>query len=160
MLILPRYMHEQMNYHAGVERPYEACGLIAGKEGLPTRFIRMENVSDLPTKNFQFEAHAQHAWLQEIEDAGEELLAVFHSHPRGGPEMSREDISRAEVIQSEWYPNGGGEVLWIVYSLSSRTQKAWRVEAPGTGSTWEVEMSITDRPDVHNPDSVCKKLSA
>ncbi len=78
-LVLPQALRDEIVAHARAEAPKECCGLIAGREGRATRVIRCTNASPTPEVRYTI---AELRRVVEIEDAGEELVAIYHSHPR------------------------------------------------------------------------------
>lgn len=77
--------------HARRDHPDECCGVIAGRDGAPTRVIPMVNAERSPT-GFTFDSTQ---WLQvyrDIDDADEEFLAVYHSHTMTEAYPSRTDV--------------------------------------------------------------------
>ncbi len=73
--------------HAEAERPNEACGLIALRDGVAERYIPGRNAEPSPYR-FQLEVDPE-TWF--LEDEGYEL-AVFHSHLASPPRPSRTDV--------------------------------------------------------------------
>ena len=98
--------------HARAEAPREACGLLAGRGGGITRLIRCANVHPTPTSRYVIEAREQLKAFRAIEAAGEELAAIYHSHPVSQPYPSPTDRAEAH------YP----DAFYILVSL--RTGKA------------------------------------
>jgi proteasome lid subunit RPN8/RPN11 len=91
VLTLPRAMVDQVLAHARRDHPDEACGVIAGRDGVATRLFEMDNAERSPT-GFSFDS-AQ--WLQvyrDVDDADEELLVVYHSHTMTEAYPSRTDV--------------------------------------------------------------------
>ncbi len=100
--------------HAEAERPNEACGLLAGKAGRVRRVYKMENIHHSPTV-YEMNPAQQLAAFLDMEAAGWELLAIYHSHPAGPAEPSPTDIAQA------YYP----ESIYVIVS-------------PAPGGTWQV----------------------
>jgi [CysO sulfur-carrier protein]-S-L-cysteine hydrolase len=92
--------------HARAAVPNEGCGLLVGRNATAERFIAMENVLKSPTA-FEMDPAALITALRELRETGEQLVAIYHSHP-GGPERpSQTDIARA------FYP----EAAHVIVSL-------------------------------------------
>jgi proteasome lid subunit RPN8/RPN11 len=72
--------------------PEEACGLIAGTGERAQRVLPVENQLHSPAR-FQMAPAGQWMAFQEIETAGLDLLAIFHSHPHGPSHPSPTDIA-------------------------------------------------------------------
>jgi proteasome lid subunit RPN8/RPN11 len=80
--------------HARRDHPDEACGVIAGKNGVATRMFEMENAERSPTF-YRFEATEQLRVWREMDDADEVPLVIYHSHTATEAYPSRTDISLA-----------------------------------------------------------------
>ena len=92
---------EQVIEHAKAAYPKEACGLIAGPRPAPgapagegRRFIPMPNVAQSAAE-FEMDPAELIKILRDLPDAGEKLVAIYHSHPHGPPHLSGLDIKRA-----------------------------------------------------------------
>ena len=97
---------EQVVQHARNTYPHEACGLLVGRNEAD-RFIPITNIST-HAQAFDMDPAELIATLRSLRDTGEELLAIFHSHPHGPAEPSKTDISRA------YYP----EAAHLIVSLA------------------------------------------
>lgn len=80
--------------HAQVDAPNECCGMIATADGEATRVYRAENTAASPLR-YEFDGREQLRIQTEIEDAGWELGAIYHSHTRSPPVPSQTDINLA-----------------------------------------------------------------
>jgi len=78
--------------------PGEACGLLAGRS-VATRFIPMKNISG-KAEEFEMDPAELIPILRDLRQTGEELIAIFHSHPHGPAEPSKTDIARAYYPES------------------------------------------------------------
>ena len=95
MLTIPRALLDQVLAHARRDHPDECCGIIAGRDGSPTRLFEMENAERSPT-GFTFDSAEWLKVYREIDDADEELLAVYHSHTATEAYPSRTDVLWAQ----------------------------------------------------------------
>ncbi|HKW77644.1 MAG TPA: M67 family metallopeptidase [Candidatus Limnocylindria bacterium] len=100
-------MRDELIAHARSTAPNEACGLIAGRSGAPTRVIRCANVHPTPTTRYLMEPREQLNAFRSMDDKGEELVAIYHSHPASQPYPSPTD--RAE----SHYP----DAIYVLVSL-------------------------------------------
>lgn len=91
MLELPREMVDQIMAHARRDHPDECCGVIAGKDGVATRLIAMDNADRSPT-GFSFDSAEWLRVYREIDDADEDQLVVYHSHTATEAYPSRTDV--------------------------------------------------------------------
>lgn len=85
---------EQITEHAIRDAPNECCGLIAVRDGIVTRVLEAENEAASPLR-FEISGKALLTLIDEIEDAGDELGAIYHSHTRSAPYPSQTDINFA-----------------------------------------------------------------
>ena len=86
--------YDQIVAHARRDHPDEACGLVAGVEGAPTRVIEMTNAARSPTF-YEMDPLEQLRAFNAMDDAGEDLLVIYHSHTATEAYPSRTDITIA-----------------------------------------------------------------
>ena len=84
--------------HARESLPNEGCGLIVGKGCVADRLIPMENVLASAT-SFEMEPAVMVSLFRAMRESGEDLVAIYHSHPSGPEYPSSQDIQKAR------YPN-------------------------------------------------------
>jgi [CysO sulfur-carrier protein]-S-L-cysteine hydrolase len=113
-VVIPAAVRSELVEHAEAERPNEACGLIALREGVAERYIRGRNRDASPYR-FDLDVDPE-AWF--LEDDGYEL-AVFHSHLSSPPRPSRTDVENIGLWRGRPY---------VILSLQSRELAAWRIE--------------------------------
>jgi [CysO sulfur-carrier protein]-S-L-cysteine hydrolase len=94
--------------HAREEAPNECCGMIAGADGRLTGYFPAANEFRSPLR-FQLDSADQIRITNEIEARGEEIGAIFHSHPNSEAYPSQTDVNLAR-----WWPG----VLWLICSLA------------------------------------------
>ena len=94
--------------HVQSEAPNEACGLLGGTAGRVQQVYPVENAAHSPW-TYRMEAGAQVRAMLEIEAAGWELLAIFHSHPAGPPVPSGTDVAQAYYPDSIYLILAPGE---------------------------------------------------
>ena len=96
MLTLDRATYDAIVAHARADHPDEACGLVALKDGRPTRVIPMTNVERSPTFYVMDSQELFHAF-KSMRDNGEddEEFVIYHSHTATEAYPSRTDISIA-----------------------------------------------------------------
>lgn len=98
---------DQMIAHAQRDAPDECCGAVGVKDGVATKVYELENLAHSPLK-FELGIDLFHA-LEDIEESGAELGAIYHSHTRTAPYPSQTDQN-----WSEQYP--GAE--WIIVGVA------------------------------------------
>lgn len=78
-LQVPREVAGAIVGHALAEHPIEACGIVCGRGGQLQRVVPLRNDLDSETA-YAFEPQQQLAVWDELEERGEQLAAVYHSH--------------------------------------------------------------------------------
>jgi len=111
-LTLKRAQMFAMQRHINSEAPLEACGLLGGQREDVEIVLPVKNAAESRVR-FQMEPRAQLRALEQIEAEGLELLAIFHSHPKGPSTPSPTDILEAA------YP-----VVNIIWSKAGRRWQA------------------------------------
>jgi [CysO sulfur-carrier protein]-S-L-cysteine hydrolase len=96
VLTITRELRDQIVAHARRDHPDEACGILAGPAGTdrPTRFIPMTNAARSPTF-YEFDSTEQFRVWQEMDEADEEPVVIYHSHTATEAYPSRTDIGLA-----------------------------------------------------------------
>ena len=105
-LVLAPGILEQVVRQAQNAYPNEACGILVGRDAA-NRFIAMKNIS-ADTNRYEMDPAELIGVLRSLREAGEELIAIFHSHPHGPAEPSKTDVERA------YYP----EAAHVIVSLA------------------------------------------
>lgn len=130
-LKIPCNIFEEMLRQAKAEAPIEACGILAGKEGLVEKFYEMTN-TDQSSKHFMMLPEEQFKVVKDIRAAGLKMLAIYHSHPETPARLSQEDIRLAVTP----------DVVYVIVSL----QKTDRPDVKGftaeNGKISEVPIEI------------------
>lgn len=114
-------------------RPNEACGLLAGPElaadgGSPTRFLPLANAAASPYR-YLIDPQDQLRAILDIEDAGEEVWGIVHSHVASPAVPSDTGVGLA----------GWPDALYLICSLASGPPviRAWSIR---DGAVAEVEL--------------------
>ena len=135
-LSLPPAVADELMDHARAELPNEACGLLSGSlaAGRATAFHATRNVEASPLRyNVHPEDLVRITFA--IEDAGEDLVAIFHSHTRSAA------IPSATDRRAAMYP----DAFYLLASLAdadappARALRAWRIHG---GQAFEVPLTI------------------
>jgi proteasome lid subunit RPN8/RPN11 len=81
--------------HSREEAPNECCGLVSGRDGAATAVHRARNEFDSPLR---YNVHPSDLLriTNQIDEAGEELAAIYHSHTRSEAYPSQTDVNLAE----------------------------------------------------------------
>ncbi|MGP3914666.1 Mov34/MPN/PAD-1 family protein [Nonomuraea sp. 10N515B] len=94
MLSISQELADKIVAHARADHPDEACGVIAGKNGVPERFVPMANAERSPTF-YRFDSMEQLRVWREMDDRDEEPVVIYHSHTATEAYPSRTDVSYA-----------------------------------------------------------------
>jgi proteasome lid subunit RPN8/RPN11 len=99
MIELTREAYDDIVYAGYDGAPEEVCGVLAGEYGEETSTVLeahpTENVADTPEIRYYIDPEEQLAVIEEIEDAGLEVVGFYHTHPAGPTEPSETDADRA-----------------------------------------------------------------
>lgn len=94
--------------HALADAPAECCGVVVTRDGVAQQVRAFENLAASPMR-FEVDGLALHHLLTEVEEAGLELGAIYHSHTRSAPEPSQTDVNFAANWPGvEWVIVGTG----------------------------------------------------
>jgi proteasome lid subunit RPN8/RPN11 len=101
VLKLSQDHYDAMVAHARRDHPDEACGVIAGRDGVPERFLAMINAARSPTF-YEFDSADLLALYQEMDERDEEPVVIYHSHTATEAYPSRTDIKYANEPQAHY----------------------------------------------------------
>jgi len=107
---ISRKMTNQLLHLAQQSPDQEVCGLIGSKNGQPTRCYPINNIAEKPGQRFQLDPSQQIAAMANMRDQGEELFAIYHSHPTAPAQPSAIDLELAA------YP----DALYLIISLNTK----------------------------------------
>ncbi|HKH64902.1 MAG TPA: M67 family metallopeptidase [Solirubrobacterales bacterium] len=93
---------DEMVAHAREDLPNECCGMIGGRDGEARRVVRVENAAASPLR-YEMDPQGQYDALRAIEDAGEELIGIYHSHTRSAAYPSQTDVNEARMWPEQAY---------------------------------------------------------
>ena len=126
--------------HARRGYPAEVCGLVAGRDVVATAAYPGRNISPTPADTYELD-HDTLARVFEFEDAGLELVAIYHSHPHGPETPSPTDIAHAFYTDSNY----------LIVSLATPDRpvvRGFRITVEGVR---EIALKREDRGDVRVP---------
>ena len=104
---IPQQMIDEIVSHAREDAPNECCGIIAADGERAVELYRTANV-EASSFRFVIDPPELLRIYNEIEDAGRQLGAIYHSHTRSAAYPSQTDITFA----ANW-PG----VVWVIVSL-------------------------------------------
>jgi len=110
ILLQTTHAHEIIS-HARDAAPQECCGLIGGSEGNARTIYRMRNAAADPLVTYEAAPEDLFAAQRSMRERGEQLLAIYHSHPRAEtPIPSPTDVRLAYYPSAVYFIVGlGGE---------------------------------------------------
>ena len=118
--------------HARRDAPNECCGMVASQDGRAISVHAAQNTAASPFR-FEVDGRELHRTLTGIEDAGQELGAIYHSHTRSEPYPSQTDVNFA----ANW-PG----VEWIIVGLADGGDPIVRSYLIGEGVITEVPVDV------------------
>ena len=135
-LTIPGAVADDMLAHARAEVPNEACGLLSGSlsDGIATAYHPARNADASPYV-YTVDPEDLVRIVFGIEDAGEDLVAIFHSHTHTPAVPSPTDRRQAQ------YP----DAFYVLASLSdpdagpADALRAWRIV---DGRSHEVALTV------------------
>jgi proteasome lid subunit RPN8/RPN11 len=131
MLRIPKSFADAIIEQARSEHPNEACGLLAGNDGAATKLYPMTNAERSPVI-YRMEPAEQLRVFNDIEGAGLDLVAIYHSHTRSAAYPSATDVSLA------YYP----EAVYLIVSLADAERADLRGFKITDGKVDEIELVI------------------
>ncbi len=139
-LTVAREVAEELLTQSRAELPNEACGLISGSlaERRGTRYHPARNADASPLR-YTVDAADLVRITFAIEDAGEDLVAIYHSHTHSPAVPSATD-RRAAMYPDQFY------VLATLADPAApveRILRAWRIHG---GRSFEVPMRVEEPP--------------
>jgi proteasome lid subunit RPN8/RPN11 len=137
VLQIDRSSYEAIVAHARRDHPDEACGVIAGRDGTPERFIEMVNAARSPTF-YEFDSADLLQLYKEMDANDEEPVVIYHSHTATEAYPSRTDISYASE------PNAH----YVLVSTRSADETDFRSFRIVDGKVTEEPVEVVDDPEV------------
>jgi proteasome lid subunit RPN8/RPN11 len=120
--------------HARREAPRECCGLIGGNSPNTQTIYPLRNVAADPLVTYEAAPEDLFTAQRAMRDGGEQLLAIYHSHPRSkDPEPSATDVRLA------YYPSA----VYFIVGLGDKEPclRAFRIsERKGTWEPFEYKV--------------------
>ncbi len=107
---IPRSIVNQILHQAQQASDEEICGLIAGNSAGFTHCYPVANIAGDRRRLFEMDPKGLIGALRAMRENGEELKAIYHSHPEAPAQPSLEDIQQSE------YPG----VLYLIVSLGTK----------------------------------------
>lgn len=115
---IPQSLVDEMVAHAREDLPNECCGMLGGRDGRLTTLHRTANAEASP---FRYGIDGQELMdtKKKIEEAGEEIAGIYHSHTKSPAYPSQTDVNLA----------GWPDAVYLIVSLAD-------AEAPDVKGFW------------------------
>lgn len=97
---------DELIAHAREDAPNECCGMIGAKDGAATTVYRATNAEASPLR-YNLDPQDQFKIMMTMEERGEDLAAIYHSHTKSPAYPSQTDINLAT------YP----DAIYVIVSL-------------------------------------------
>ena len=127
--------------HAQRDAPNECCGLVSSRDGEAVGVHPAENLAASPLR-FEVDGPVLFRMLDEIEDGGAELGAIYHSHTRSDPVPSQTDVNLARFGDTDLPAFPG--TLYVIVGVKGDEDdvRAWEIDA-ATGTYTQQALEIT-----------------
>lgn len=142
-------LHQMMD-HCRRDDPNEACGYLAGRDGVATRAIPMENVHASPS-SYEMDPEEQLRIQRTLREDGLKEMAIYHSHVATEAYPSRRDIDRATAVQDFF---DGHYVLVTLKEAWQPRARAFRIQ---DGHVQEEEIQEVTSEGCHPRESEDQK---
>ena len=132
LLQLRREHVDAMIAHARETAPEECCGLIGGiSDTRAVTLYRLRHVTPNPQSAYDAAREDLFVAQRQMRERGEDLLAIYHSHPRASdPSPSETDVRLAYYPSAKYLIVGlaGIEAVVKAFSISEREHRWQQVE--------------------------------
>jgi proteasome lid subunit RPN8/RPN11 len=118
-ITLPQHIYDEIIAHAQAGAPQEVCGILSGSDGVATELVRARNEAADPVTDYWVDGQTLLKQF-DFEERGEEMIAIYHSHPMDPPYPSATDAANA------FYP----DAVYLICSLLQPDQpllRGWRL---------------------------------
>ena len=136
MITLSREHIEEMVAHARETSPAECCGLVGGRDNRARGIYRLRNVARDPLVGYEAAPEELFAAQRAMRERAEELLGIYHSHPR-----SSEPVPSDTDVRLAYYPTA----IYFIIGLGATpsTLRAFRISERDT--SWEqIEYAVAE----------------
>ncbi len=111
MIMLQRAHVDEICAHAREANPAECCGLIGGQDPARARSVyRLNNIAADPLVAYEAAPEELFAAQRLMRERGEQLLGIYHSHPR-----SRDPLPSETDVRLAYYPSA----VYFIIGLSA-----------------------------------------
>jgi [CysO sulfur-carrier protein]-S-L-cysteine hydrolase len=129
---IDRQMLDEIVAHAREDAPDECCGMIGARDGRAVSLYRARNAEASPLR---YVVHPQDQFriMEQIEERGEELGAIYHSHTKSAAYPSQTDVNLAE---------GWPDPLYVICSIAEPDSPDMRAFAIRDRAIEEVALDV------------------
>lgn len=109
-LTLPRTLVNAMLAQAQQSPEAEICGLIGGHQGRALHCYAVSNSASHPDQRYAMDPKGQIDAMRQMRERGEELIAIYHSHPHSAAAPSVIDMLEAQYH----------DAIYVIVSLNTQ----------------------------------------
>lgn len=131
-VVLPRTLVNDLLHQAQQAPEREVCGLVGARDGAPVHCYAVRNVDPRPARRFFMDPQGEIDAFRAMRAGGEELFAIFHSHPAAPAFPTHADL------EGMGYPHA----LFLIVSLNTRGVLEMRGFRLRGGGVEEVEVGL------------------
>lgn len=137
MLILTSGQTSEIFSHASASDPHECCGLTGGSnDGRVMNVYPLQNVAPVPLNSYEAAPDELFTAQRLMRERGEQLLAIYHSHPR-----SADPLPSDTDVRLAYYP----AAIYLIVGLAGDEPVMRAFHLSENKHSWEeVEYGITD----------------
>jgi proteasome lid subunit RPN8/RPN11 len=118
-ITIPHAIRDGIAGQARAAQPRECCGVLGGQRGRVVSCHPLRNQAAQPETRFFAAPEDLFAAMRSLRAAREDMLAIYHSHPRGPARPSATDIELA------FYP----DVIHLIVALEPQWEmRAFRIQ--------------------------------
>ncbi len=117
MIKIPQNIVDEIFNHGNIDIPNEACGYLAGNDGVVVKIIPLTNVDHSP-EHFSLDPKEQFEAFKSAKKDGLKLISVYHTHPVTPARPSVEDIKLA------FDPN----ISYVIASVIDNNIKSFKIK--------------------------------
>ncbi len=116
---IARALYDEIVAHALADAPDECCGIVSSRDGEALEVFRMENTAHTWMR-YEMDNMELYRVVTGIEEAGNEVGIIYHSHTRTDPFPSQTDINLAFYPDSLYVIVGTATPQPVVRSFTIR----------------------------------------
>ena len=133
--LLPGHV-EEMYAHAREASPAECCGLIGGIRSEARTVYRLRNVAPDPLTGYEAAPEELFAAQRVMRKRQEQLLGIYHSHPR-----SSDPFPSATDVRLAYYPSA----IYFIIGLGETRERLRAFRISERDRSWEsVEFKLAE----------------